>query len=846
MQQALSIAFTNNNPEITPLHLFSALIQEEDDFIKSVFSKINISTDDLLSNVKGLISKLPIIQGGNEPQLSSSSRRVFLKAGDIIQQMGDSFIAIEHLLLALPEESKEISSLFTKFNIKNLELKSAIQEIRGSHRANDEFSEDKYQSLQKYTVDYTKLARQGKLDPVIGRDDEIRRVIHVLSRRRKNNPVLIGEPGTGKTAIAEGLAKRISDGDVPDSLKKKKLLSLDMGALIAGAKYRGEFEERLKSVINEIEHTTGQIILFIDELHTVIGAGASEGSMDASNLLKPALARGTLSTIGATTFNEYKKYIERDAALERRFQPVHVNEPNVSDTISILRGLKERYEVHHGVRIQDEALIAAATLSHRYISDRFLPDKAIDLIDEAAAKLSMEIQSVPEELDILDRKIRQLEIERQVIKKETDMVSKKRLEEIENDLENHRSSLLQLKRRWDKEKEIITEISKKKELIEESKNEIVKAERIADLEKAGRLRYGIIPDLEKEIIELQSKLKIIQQEGSLLQEEVTDEDIAEIISNWTGIAVTKLLQTEVDKLLRMEEHLSARVKGQENAIRSLSETIRRAKAGLNPISRPLGSFLFLGPTGVGKTELSKTLAEFLFDSEDMMVRLDLSEYRESHSIAKLIGSPPGYVGYEEGGQLTEAVRRKPYSVILLDELEKAHPDFFNILLQILDDGRLTDAKGRKVDFSNTIIIATSNVGSDKIFELISNYKDIVEIENEVLNELLHYFRPEFINRFDEIVTFNPINEDLMPQIVELRINELKSTLKEREIDLEVTTDVKELLAMTGYDRAFGARPLRRAIQKYLQNPLAEFLLTNSDCKQIIAERKDDLISINKI
>jgi ATP-dependent Clp protease ATP-binding subunit ClpB len=706
-------------------------------------------------------------------------------------------------------------------------------DIRGVHKVSDQNAEQKYQALEQYTLNFTRLAKEGKLDPVIGRDEEIRRTIHVLSRRRKNNPVLIGEPGTGKTAIVEGLALRIAAEDVPTSLKGKEVLALDMGALIAGASYRGQFEERLKSVVDEIEASHGNIILFLDELHLIVGAGATgEGAMDAGNLLKPALARGTLHAIGATTFDEYRRYIEKDAALERRFQPVPVDEPTVAETISILRGLKERYEVHHGVRIQDEALIAAATLSDRYISDRFLPDKAIDLIDESAAKISMELQSMPAELDEIEREIRQLEIERSQVKRETDAVSQKRLQEIENKMEEKTEQLSILREKYDAEKEIIDKISALKEEQEELKIQMQLAERAADFERVGRIKYGQLPEIDEEMALLKSELVQKQQQGSLLREEVSEEDIAQTVGQITGIPVQRLLQEEKDKLLLMEHQLEKRVRGQHKAIDLLSNTVRRGRAGLSPEKRPIGSFLFLGPTGVGKTELAKSLAEFLFDSEDMLIRLDMSEFMERHSVSKLIGSPPGYVGYDDGGQLTEQVRRKPYSVILLDEIEKAHSDVWNMFLQILDDGRLTDSKGRVVNFQNTVIIMTSNIAGKEIQDMTLEGKPYEQVEDVVMEQLKNHVRPEFINRIDEIVIFNALDQSLMVDIVDIQLNDLARRLRSQNLEITVSDAVKEYLAEIGYDPSFGARPLRRAIQRYLENPLAEVLLDGGEFDQL--------------
>jgi ATP-dependent Clp protease ATP-binding subunit ClpB len=817
-----------NNPTIETVHVLKAMLSK-DSVIIPIFEKSGINVNLLQEKIDNDLMKLPKISGSSsQVQLSSILNKSLEAAEKQSLNMKDEYVAVDHILLGIVLSDKEFSSFLKQQGVKYEDILRSISDIRGQVRITDEDSENRFQSLSKFTRDFTELASRGKLDPVIGRDEEIRRVIHVLSRRTKNNPVLIGDPGVGKTAIAEGLAQRITGGDVPESLKNKRLLGLDMGALIAGTKYRGEFEDRLKAVLKEIETSDGQIILFIDELHTVVGAGAAEGAMDASNLLKPALARGELHAIGATTIDEYRKYIEKDKALERRFQPVPVSEPSVEDTISILRGLKERYEIHHGVRIQDEAIIAASRMSNRYIGDRFLPDKAIDLIDEAAAKLSMELQSSPAEVDDLERKIRQLEVERQSVKRDSDLVSKKRLHVIEEELENLRGKLGQIKSQWDKEKTIINRINELKEQIEQAKVDMVKAEREMNLELVARIKYGTLNELQQDLEKSKSQLNLVQKDQKLLQEEVSEEDVAEIVAKWTGIPVQRIKMEESEKLIHMEDYLKKRVRGQDQAIKIVSDAIRRARAGLSSPQRPLGSFLFLGPTGVGKTELAKALAEFLFDSEQLIIRIDMSEYMEKHSVAKLIGAPPGYVGYDEGGQLTEAVRRKPYAVILLDEIEKAHPDVFNILLQLLDDGRLTDSKGRHVDFSNTVIIGTSNIGSDKIFEVTSKPNfNYTQIEEAVMDELKAYFRPEFINRVDEILIFQALGLDLMLEIVEIQLSQLFSQLKNNQgIELFIDHEVKTFLAGKGYDPSFGARPLRRAIQRYLQSPLADYLLSH--------------------
>ncbi len=849
LSHAQSLASKNNHSEITPYHVMSTLIEKDvaGEMILTILGKSGISIPKLRSELSFEINRQAQITGQDvDPRLSTSAGKSLEEAENYASKMGDEFVALDHILLGLSTKSKEISALLKSQNVQTKDLELAINEIRSGQNISDQGSDSRFQALKHYTINFTELAQQGKLDPVIGRDEEIRRVIHVLSRRTKNNPVLIGEPGVGKTAIVEGLARRIALKDVPESLKSKQLLALDMGSLIAGAKFRGEFEERLKGVVTEIESSQGEIILFMDELHTIVGAGATgEGAMDASNLLKPALARGTLHAIGATTFNEYRKHIERDAALERRFQPVQVLEPTVSDTISILRGLKERYESHHGIQIQDEAIIAAATLSHRYISDRFLPDKAIDLIDEAAAKIAMEIQSMPSEMDELKRKIDQLEIERQLFKRESDKVSKNRLKDVESQLEDLKGQFASLQVQWEKERSYIAEISNLKEQVENLKLEIENATRQGDYETVGIYTHRDMPELEKRIEQNRIALEELQKSGSLLREHVSEEDIAEAIARWTGIPVKKLLQEETDKLMTMELTLAKRVKGQDHAIKVLSETVRRARAGLVDEKRPLGSFIFLGPTGVGKTELAKALSEFLFDSEDLLIRLDMSEYKESHSIAKLIGAPPGYIGHDEGGQLTEQVRRKPYSVILLDELEKAHPDVFNMLLQILDDGRLTDSKGRTVNFANTVIIATSNVGSEKIFEMTKT-NTFEGANGQIMEDLKYYFKPEFLNRLDEIVVFNTISKELMIDIVDIQLAELNEKLLSQQLQLFVTDKSREFLADKGYDPSFGARPLRRTIQKYLLNPLSDFLLSeqNTKDKKLQVQLKNDKLEIS--
>ncbi len=818
LQEAQALAQSNQHQQIEPEHLLKVLLTQEGGIVPAILKKMGAPVSAIEAEMDEALKTFPKVTGAGQIYLSNNLNQILQKAFSIASEMKDEYVSQEHIILAMIETpgSKAHDSLIAH-GVNKDAFMQALTTIRGSQRITDPNPEEKYQALEKYARDLTQLAREGKLDPVIGRDEEIRRVMQVLSRRTKNNPVLIGEPGVGKTAIVEGLAQRIVAGDVPETLKDRKIVALDMGALIAGAKYRGEFEERLKAVLKEVSEKQGEIILFIDEIHTLVGAGASEGAMDASNMLKPALARGELHCIGATTIDEYRKYIEKDPALERRFQPVMVDEPSVEDTIAILRGLKEKYEVHHGVRIKDSALVAAATLSHRYITDRFLPDKAIDLIDEAAAKLRMEIDSLPTEIDEIERKIMQLEIEREALKKESDPASAERLKKIEEELANLREQADAMKARWQEEKSMIQRIRDIKEQIEQLKIEAEQKQRLGDLNKVAEILYGEIPKLEKELEEAQKKLDEFQKEGrSMLKEEVDAEDIAAIISKWTGIPVSKLMQGEKEKLVNLEKELGKRVIGQEKAIIAVSNAVRRARAGLQAPNRPIGSFIFLGPTGVGKTELAKALAEFLFDTEHAMIRIDMSEYMEKHAVARLIGAPPGYVGYEEGGYLTEAVRRKPYSVILFDEIEKAHPDVFNILLQILDDGRLTDGKGRSVDFRNTIIIMTSNIGSHMIQEI----KDPVEMERRVMEQLRAHFRPEFLNRVDDIIIFHALSKEELAKIVEIQIRYLAQRLKERNFDIEVTDKAKQWLADVGYDPTYGARPLKRAIQRYVEDPLA--------------------------
>ncbi len=762
---------------------------------------------------------MPKVAGGAEPGISARLRDVLNQAWTETEALKDEYTSAEHVLLAAYKDAQLKKALEAQ-GVDRARLLESLQEVRGSQRVTDPDPEGKFQALEKYTRDLTEAARQGKTDPVIGRDEEIRRVMQVLSRRTKNNPVLIGEPGVGKTAIAEGIAHRIVQGDVPEGLKNKRFLALDLGAMLAGSKYRGEFEERLKAVLQEIESAKGEIILFIDELHTLVGAGAAEGSMDASNMLKPALARGELRCVGATTLNEYRKYIEKDAALARRFQPVFAGEPSVPDTIAILRGLKERYEIHHGIRIQDSAIVAAATLSQRYITDRFLPDKAIDLVDEAASRLKMEIDSLPAPIDTIQRKLTQLEIEREALKKEKDEGSKRRLEDIEIELSELQEQHDTMRAQWLSEKELITEIREKKELVETLRLDLERAERTTDYEKAARLQYGEIPAAETAVTRAQQKLAEVQASASFLKEEVTEEDIAEIVSKWTGIPVTKMLEGEKDKLLHMEDRLRERVIGQEEAVVAVSNAVRRSRAGLSEPNRPIGSFLFLGPTGVGKTELARALAEFLFDDDKAMIRLDMSEYMEKHAVSRLIGAPPGYVGYEEGGQLTEPVRRRPYCVILFDEVEKAHPDVWNVLLQVLDDGRLTDGQGRTVDFKNVVIVLTSNVGSHHIMAL----DDEEMMRKAVMDDLRDAFRPEFLNRLDETIIFHRLDRRQLRSIVDVQLRNFEKRLADRDLRLEVAETAKDFLANVGYDPTYGARPLKRAIQRYLENGLAEDIL----------------------
>ncbi len=821
IQTAHNTAQQFGNQEMQPEHLLKAILEQPEGVVVPVLQKMGIEPSKVLSGANQLIDKLPKVSGSGAGQtyMSQDFKKLLDEAFKSATSMQDEYVSQEHLFMAiLALGASAAAQMLSSLGITAEGFLQALTTIRGNQRVTDQYPEEKYQALEKYARNLTDVARQGKLDPVIGRDEEVRRIIQVLSRRTKNNPILIGEPGVGKTAIVEGLAQRIVDGDIPATLEGKQIIALDLGLLIAGAKYRGEFEDRLKAVLKEVEKKAGEIILFIDEIHTLVGAGASEGSMDASNMLKPALARGELHCIGATTLDEYRKYIEKDAALERRFQPILVQEPSEEDTIAILRGIKEKYEVHHGVRIQDSATVAAVVLSNRYITDRFLPDKAIDLIDEAASKLRIEIDSMPTEIDELDRKRIKMEIEIEALKKEKDKASKERLDKLKGELAELNDKLNAMKGQWQLEKDVIQRIRDIKAKIDEAHMEEQRAERSGDLSKVAEIRYGKIVQLEKELEEENKKLEELQQKSHMLKEEVSAEDVAAVVAKWTGIPVDKLLEGEKEKLVHAEEELAKRVIGQKEAIVSVANAVRRARAGLQDPDRPLGSFIFLGPTGVGKTELARSLADFLFDSEDAMIRIDMSEYMEKHSVARLIGAPPGYVGYDEGGMLTEAVRRRPYSVILLDEIEKAHPDVFNVLLQVLDDGRMTDGKGRTVSFKNTILIMTSNLGSHIIMEL--GQTDPEEMRRQV-DELLHkQFRPEFLNRVDEIITFHGLTREDLIQIVDIQINRMAKRLEDRKFTIELTKEAKEFLVETGYDPSFGARPLKRAIQRYIEDPLA--------------------------
>lgn len=828
LQKSAEIVSSRQQQAIEPAHLLKAILETDENVSEYLFKKLNISSNILEPKLEELVNSYPKVSG-QQPYLSQPTNSVLQQADKELRELNDEFIAVEHLLLAILNTKDKAASLMKDAGFERSSLIKAIKELRGGARVTDQNAEAKYKSLERYSKNLNELAKKGKIDPVIGRDEEIRRVLQILARRTKNNPILLGEPGVGKTAIVEGMAQRIVNGDVPENLKTKTLVSLDMGLLVAGAKYKGEFEERLKSVIKEVTDSNGEIILFIDEIHTLIGAGGGgEGAMDAANLLKPALSRGELHTIGATTLKEYQKYIEKDKALERRFQSVIVDEPNVEDSISILRGIKDKYELHHGVRIKDDAVIASVELSNRYISDRFLPDKAIDLMDEAASKLRIEMDSLPEELDELNRHIMKLEIEREAIRREKDKAKETELSKEIADLTSERNSL---KAKWESEKSVVHNIQKEKEAIDKYKFEAEQAEKAGDYGKVAEIRYGKITESEKKLAEFQNQMKAMQNGHSLLKEEVDSEDIAEVVAKWTGIPVSKMLQSEKEKLLTLEEELSKRVAGQQEAIKALSDAVRRSRAGLQDPKRPIGSFIFMGMTGVGKTELSKALAEYLFNDENAMVRIDMSEYQERHSVSRLIGAPPGYVGYDEGGQLTEAVRRKPYSVILLDEIEKAHPDVFNILLQVLDDGRLTDNKGRVANFKNTIIIMTTNIGSQIIqenFEKITekNYFEVIEDTKEAVIDLLKKsVRPEFINRIDEIIMFQPLNKNDIRKIVDIQIRLVEKRLEENGIKLEVTREASDRLAQLGFDPQFGARPLKRVLQREILNELSKQILS---------------------
>lgn len=833
VQSALEIASGNNHQAVDPAHILLALLSDSENVVNTILNKVGVRIPQLRSELEQRIDKLPVVKGASVSgqYLSNDAKELFDKAQKAADDLGDEYISSEHVLIGMVEAKGEASSLLKQHGVKKKDILKILSDVRGSQKVDDPNAESRYNALKKYARDLNELAEKNKLDPVIGRDHEIRRVMQILTRRTKNNPVLIGEPGVGKTAIAEGMALRINRGDVPEGLKSKRIVALDMGALMAGTKFRGEFEERLKAVVNEVNDSDGQIILFIDEIHTLVGAGASEGSMDAANILKPSLARGELHAIGATTLTEYRKYIEKDKALERRLQTVMVEEPSVEDTVSILRGLQERYELHHGVRITDGAIVAAAELSHRYIADRFLPDKAIDLIDEAASRLRLEIDSMPEELDSVERQIRQLEIEREALKREKDQSKIKNIEKELADLEEQRSSM---KAQWDMERELIQKTRDLKQAIETARNRADKLEREGNYEKVAELRYGTIKQLETDLEDANKKLNEIQEGRAMLKEEVESEDIADIVARWTGIPVTKMLQSEREKLVHLEEELHKRVVGQDPAIEAVSNAVRRSRAGLQDEARPIGSFIFLGSTGVGKTELARSLADFLFNDEQAMVRIDMSEYMERHSVSRLVGAPPGYVGYDEGGQLTEAVRRHPYSVVLLDEIEKAHPDVFNILLQVLDEGRLTDNKGVTVNFSNTIIIMTSNIGShlisEKIEEVGGKFTDQVynELQNKLMDQLKKTIRPEFLNRVDDMIVFHPLSQEHIREIVDIQLKRVYQMLDKRSVKVNITDNVKDWLAARGYDPVYGARPLKRLIQTQIVNKLATELIKRDE------------------
>jgi ATP-dependent Clp protease ATP-binding subunit ClpB len=847
---AQQLAERENHPELEPEHLLLALVEQQGGVVPEVLRKLGLDPAALARALRAELARRPQAYGGAQPMVSARLRAVAAQAEDEARRLTDDYVSTEHLLLAIAAEERTAASrILRQHGATRERLLEALAAVRGSQRVTDPHPEDKYQALERYGRDLTELARRGKLDPVIGRDDEIRRVIQVLSRRTKNNPVLIGEPGVGKTAIVEGLAQRIVRGDVPEGLKDKRIIALDMGALLAGAKYRGEFEERLKAVLKEITEAQGQIILFIDELHTVVGAGAAEGAIDASNMLKPMLARGELHCIGATTLDEYRQHIEKDAALERRFQPVLVEQPSVEDTISILRGLRERYEIHHGVRFKDSALVAAAVLSNRYIADRFLPDKAIDLIDEAAAKLRMEIDSMPAELDEVERRLMQLEIEREALRKETDPAAEQRLAKLEREIEELKAQREHLKAHWEQEKQALHAARQLKERIEQVRHDIERAQRAGDYTTASELQYGRLPELERQLKAEEARLAELQRDRRMLKEEVDEEDIAEVVSKWTGIPVTKLMEGELQKLVQMEERLHQRVVGQDEAVSAVANAIRRARAGLQDPHRPLGSFIFLGPTGVGKTELARALAEFLFDDEQALIRIDMSEYQEKHTVSRLIGAPPGYVGYEEAGQLTEAVRRRPYSVVLFDEVEKAHHEVLNVLLQLLDDGRLTDGHGRTVDFKNTVVIMTSNLGSQFIAEAVVRRGARLDdhVKQQVLEALRAHFRPEFLNRIDEIVIFHPLTREHLMAIIDIQMRRLAKRLEERKIVLDLTERAKALLLDEGFDPVYGARPLKRTIQRRVLDPLAMRMLQGEfrDGDRIVVDAVGDTLQFLK-